>query len=257
MINLKTEEDIRHMIEGGKILVKVIEELVRTVKPGVSTLDINNLARELINKYNAKPSFLGYNHYPATVCTSMNDEVVHGLPSERKLKEGDILGLDIGVFYQGFHTDAAVTVPVGKIDESKTDLLKTTHASLQAGMKVCVPGNKVSDISREVEKVLQAKGYGVVRDCTGHGIGKKLHESPIIPNFTSKTSPKEEIILRSGMTLCIEPIANEGSPDIYMTDDGWTLKTQDGSCSAHFEETLAIVGENIIRITNLDSITNF
>lgn len=259
MISLKTKEEIEKLKEGGKILIKVLRKLALNVKPGLTTLDLDYLAEKLILGFGVKPSFKGHDNYPYTLCASVNDEVVHGLPSKRILKEGDIVSLDLGVFYKGFHTDAALTVPVGKIDSNLKKLIKTTYQALKDSLKAVKAGNYIVDISEAIQKRIEKEGFSAVRSCTGHGIGRKLHEEPNIPNFVTYKNKKKVkgVELQDGMILCVEPIANIGSHQVKVKTDGWTVVTKDSNFSAHFEETIAIRGKKPIRITNLDSILNF
>ncbi len=233
----KTKEEIKIMKEGGKILARVMESLRKTIKPGVTTGKLDELAEALILKYNAKPSFLGYHGFPKSICASINEEVVHGIPSDKELKEGDIVSLDVGIFYKGFHTDAAATFPVGKISKNDKKLIDVTKKSLLLGLKEIKDGKRVGDISFSVQKAIEKQGFSVVKDCTGHGIGKNLHEDPPIPNFGKRG---EGPVLKEGYTLAIEPMANAGDFLVKTAEDGWTIKTLDGKKSAHFELTVLV-----------------
>ncbi|MGB4661712.1 MAG: type I methionyl aminopeptidase [Mobilitalea sp.] len=237
-INIKSEKEIELMRESGRILANVLEELEAFVRPGISTLDIDKKNRELIKQYNCIPSFLDYNGYPASVCVSVNEEVVHGIPSkDRILKDGDIVSLDNGVIYQGFHSDAARTVAVGEISKEAQKLIDVTKQSFYEGIKFAKEGNHLYEISEAIQSYVESFGYSVVRDLVGHGIGRNLHEEPQIPNFRQRRrGPK----LEAGMTLAIEPMINAGRYDVYWLDDDWTVVTDDGSLSAHYENTIHI-----------------
>lgn len=259
MINLKKKEEIEKMILGGKILIKVLKRLILEVRPGITTLELDKSASKMIADFGAKPSFKGHSGYPFTICASVNNEVVHSFPRSRILKEGDILSLDLGVFYKGFHTDAAVTLPVGSVPDKALKLIKVTFEALKNSLKFCKINKSLSDISGTVQKTIEKEGFSVVRDCTGHGIGKNLHEEPNIPNFVSYKDKKliKGPELKEGMALCIEPIANMGSPKVEVLDDNWTIVTIDDNLSAHFEETIIIGKKGPIRVTSLDSVLDF
>lgn len=237
-INIKSEKEIELMRESGRILAKVHEELKGLVKPGISTLDIDKKCYEIIKGYDCIPSFLDYNGYPGSVCISVNDEVVHGIPSkDRILKEGDIVSLDCGVIYKGYHSDAARTVGVGEISKEAQQLIDVTEQSFYEGMKYAKEGNHLHEISEAIQSYVESFGYSVVRDLVGHGIGRNLHEEPQIPNFKQKRrGPK----LESGMTLAVEPMVNAGRYDVYWLEDDWTVVTEDGELSSHYENTILI-----------------
>ena len=235
------------MREGGEILKKVMDALKEEVKPGISTEYLDELASQLIKKYDANPSFLNYQGYPKSICTSINNEVVHGIPSSNRiLKEGDILSLDIGIFYKGYHTDAALTLPVGNISEENRKLINIAKNSLLSGLKKVKEGNRIGDISYEIQKSVEEKGYSVVKSCTGHGIGRDLHEDPAIPNFGKADYGP---YLKEGMTLAIEPMVNEGDFQVQTDDDGWTIRTCDGKNSAHFEFTVLVLRKGYENLT--------
>lgn len=237
-VTIKSEREIKLMRESCRILAEVHARLGEAIKPGISTWDINNLGDKLIRSYGCVPNFLNYNGYPASICVSVNDEVVHGIPSrERILQEGDIVSLDAGLIYKGYHSDAARTYPVGKVSSDAARLIKVTRQSFFEGIKYALAGNHLYDISRAVDAYCTKHGYGVVRDLVGHGIGTSLHEEPQIPNFRQW---KRGIRLRPGMTLAIEPMINMGGYQVEWLDDGWTVVTQDGSLSAHYENTVLI-----------------
>lgn len=237
-ISIKSEKEIELMRESGRILAMVLNELQGMVHAGISTLDIDKKCAELIKKYDCIPSFLNYNGYPASVCISVNDEVVHGIPSKNRiLRDGDIVSLDCGVIYQGFHSDAARTVAVGEISKEARRLIEVTQQSFYEGIKFAKAGHHLHEISEAIQTYVEAHGYSVVRDLVGHGIGRALHEEPQIPNFSQKRrGPK----LEAGMTLAIEPMVNAGRYDVYWEDDDWTVVTADGSLSAHYENTILI-----------------
>lgn len=237
-ISIKSEKEIALMRESGKILAAVLEELQGMIRSGISTLEIDKKCYEMIKKYNCIPSFLNYNGYPASVCISVNDEVVHGIPNKNRiLKDGDIISLDCGVIYQGFHSDAARTVGVGEITKEAKRLIDITQQSFYEGIKFAREGYHLHEISEAIQTYVEAHGYSVVRDLVGHGIGRDLHEEPQIPNFRQKRrGPK----LEAGMTLAIEPMVNAGRYDVYWEDDDWTVVTADGSLSAHYENTVLI-----------------
>lgn len=247
MITIKTIEEIEIMREGGKILARITKELEKEVRPGITTEYLNKVAEDLVFKYKAKPSFKGYDNFPAAVCTSVNEEVVHFPPSLRELKEGDIIVLDLGIKYKGFHTDMAITVPVGKkVNPDALRLIKITKKALKRGIKKAKEGNTFGDIGNAVQRCVEAQGFNVVRDLCGHGIGKELHEDPQILNYGKrKTGPE----IKKGMVFCIEPITTMGDWDIEKADNGG-YKTKDGSLSAHFEHTIAMTdkGPEILTI---------
>ena len=238
MVSIKSQSEIALMREAGKILAKVHEELKDAIRPGMSTLDIDKLGEKLIRSYGCIPSFLNYNGYPASICVSVNDEVVHGIPhKDMILCEGDIVSLDAGLIYKGYHADAARTYGVGKISEEAAKLIEVTQQSFFEGIKMAKDGNHLHDISNAIADYCESFGYGVVRDLVGHGIGKNLHEDPQIPNFRQR---RRGIKLQKGMTLAIEPMVNAGTYEVAWLDDDWTVVSEDGSLSAHYENTVLI-----------------
>lgn len=238
MVSIKSQSEIALMREAGKILAKVHEELKDAIKPGMSTLDIDKLGEKIIRGYGCIPSFLNYNGYPASICVSVNDEVVHGIPrKDMILCEGDIVSLDAGVIYKGYHADAARTYGVGKISDEAAKLIEVTQQSFFEGIKMAKDGNHLHDISNAIADYCESFGYGVVRDLVGHGIGKNLHEDPQIPNFRQR---RRGIKLQKGMTLAIEPMVNAGTYEVAWLDDDWTVVSEDGSLSAHYENTILI-----------------
>lgn len=237
-VTIKSAREIELMREAGRILAAVHEELGKAVRPGISTLDIDRLGEKLIRGYGCIPSFKNYNGYPASICVSVNDEVVHGIPNKHHIiHEGDIVSLDAGVIYNGYHSDAARTHAVGKITPEAEQLIRVTRESFFEGIKYAKAGNHLNDISSAIQAYAEKFGYGVVRDLVGHGIGTHLHEDPEVPNFAQK---KKGIRLEPGMTLAIEPMINIGRPDVVWLDDDWTVVTDDGSLSAHYENTILI-----------------
>jgi methionyl aminopeptidase len=238
MISIKSEKEIGSMRKAGAAVAQILHEMCGMVKPGVSTWDLDHYAELRCNELKVVPAFKGYHGFPATVCISVNDEVVHGIPSRKRvLNEGDIVGLDFGVISDGWFGDSARTVPVGKVSESARKLIEVTQESLRRGIDQCRAGNRLFDIGHAVQNYVEQFGYGVVREFVGHGIGKALHEDPQVPNYGSKGKGLE---LKVGMVLAIEPMINSGSPAVKVLSDGWTAVTVDHSLSAHFEHTVAI-----------------
>lgn len=237
-ISIKSEKEIELMRESGQILAHVLEELSAYVQPGRSTLEVDKKCHEIIKGYGCIPSFLNYNGFPASICISVNDEVVHGIPAkDRIIKDGDIVSLDCGVIYEGFHSDAARTVAVGEVSKEAMKLIEVTRQSFFEGIKFAREGSHLHEISEAIQNYVEAYGYSVVRDLVGHGIGRNLHEEPQVPNFRQKRrGPK----LMAGMTLAIEPMVNAGRYDVYWEDNDWTVVTEDGSLSAHYENTVLI-----------------
>lgn len=238
-VTIKTAEEIALMREAGKILAEVHERLKEIVVPGISTMEIDRKGEEWIRQAGCIPSFKNYAGYPASICVSVNDEVVHGIPNEEHyIFEGDIVSLDAGVIYQGYHSDAARTHAVGKISEDSQLLIDVTRESFFQGVKKAVAGNRLYDVSTAIQQYVEQHGFSVVRDLVGHGIGSALHEDPEVPNF--KPRHGKGIKLKPGMTLAIEPMVNAGTYDVWILEDDWTVVTQDGSNSAHYENTVLI-----------------
>ncbi len=237
-ISIKSQREIELMREAGRILAITHEEMRKAIKPGISTYEIDKLAEEVIRSYDCIPNFLNYNGFPASVCISINDEVIHGIPSrDRIIQEGDIVSLDAGVIYKGYHSDAARTYGVGPIDSKAQKLIDVTKESFFEALKVCRAGNHIQDIGWAVYNHVTKHGFTAVEDFVGHGIGTNLHEGPEVPNFpTGRKGPK----LRPGMTIAIEPMINAGSCDVLWMDDDWTIVTADGELSAHYENTVLI-----------------
>lgn len=240
MIILKKESEIAKMRECGKILAWTLRMVSEEIQPGVTPSALDALAEKLIREKGAKPSFLGYRGYPAATCISVNNVVIHGIPDETPLQEGDIIDLDFGVFKDGFHADSAWTFPVGKISKAADRLLNITQEAMWQGIAKAKVGNKVGEISSAVQKYAESNGYSVVRELVGHGIGRNLHEEPSVPNYGK---PSSGALLREGTTICIEPMVNEGTCEVETLEDGWTMVTKDGKLSAHFEHTVAVTRE--------------
>lgn len=241
MISLKSAREIEIMRRANVIVAEILQELKKKVAPGVTTLELDALAEELIYKKNAHSAFKGYTMagrvFPRTLCTSINEEIVHGIPSDRVLKEGDVVGLDFGVIYEGFYGDAAITVGVGKVSNEARLLMQVTEAALYKGIEQLREGNRLGDLAAEIQETVENAGYSVVRAFVGHGIGKKLHEEPPVPNYGERD---RGIRLREGMVLAIEPMVNAGGHEVEITEDGWTAVTKDRSLAAHFEHSVAI-----------------
>jgi methionyl aminopeptidase len=237
MIELKSPDEINKLRRSGQLVAHILQELRAAVKPGVTTGELDQMAEKLILKNNATPAFKGYRGFPACLCIAVNDEVVHGIPGKKVLKEGDIVGLDCGVLLDGFYGDSGRTFPVGEISEANKNLLKAAENALNKGLEQVKDGNRVHDISAAVQASAEKAGYGIVKDFVGHGIGRHLHEEPQIPNFGKAGTG---LRLSTGMVLAVEPMLNIGGPDIKMLDDGWTAVTADGSFSVHIEDMIAI-----------------
>ncbi len=236
-IIIKSEQEIAAMRQAGRIVATVLEVLELQVKPGMKTEELDVIAAREVSKLEAKPSFKGYRGYPANLCVSVNDEIVHGIPGERVLREGDVVSLDFGAIFEGFQGDAAITVGVGNIGPEAERLIATTEGALKAGIATARPGVRLGDISSTIQHYVESRGYSVVREYTGHGIGREMHEDPHIPNFGLAGSGP---ILKKGMTLAIEPMVNIGDWRTKVGENRWTVSTSDGSLSAHFEHTIAI-----------------
>jgi len=250
MIYLKSLSAMRTMLEGGKILCNTLKLLENSVRIGITTKELNKIAEGYIISNAAQPSFLGYRGYPASICTSVNEVVIHGIPSKRALQDGDIISIDAGVYFKGYHTDAARTFAVGNITEEKKQLIKVTEQSFFEGMKYAKEGYRISDISSAIEKYVSAYGYGIVKSFTGHGVGKDLHEDPEVPNFGK---PGKGARITNGMTFAVEPMINLGGDDVEILEDEWTTVTTDAKASAHYENTICIVGGEPILITLPDA----
>lgn len=237
MIINKTPREIEIMREAGRIVALTHQELKHHIQPGITTLELDAIAEKFIRKHDALPSFKGYNGFTGSVCASVNEELVHGMPGSRVLKEGDVISLDIGAQYNGYHGDSAWTYPVGKIDEETQKLLDVTEKSLYLGLEEAKPGERLSNISHAIQTFVESKGFSIVREYVGHGIGQDLHEDPQIPHYGP---PNKGPRLRPGMVLCVEPMVNAGSRYVKTLSDNWTVVTVDGKMCAHFEHTVAI-----------------
>src|SRR3972149_7142819 len=248
MIILKSSQEIERIRTAGAVVAGALEELKRRSYPGITTRELDKRAEEFLIKKGGTPAFKGYKGYPDTICISINEEVVHGIPSERKLTEGDIVSIDIGVLLDGYYGDAAITLPVGRISSQAKHLLEVTEASLYKAIDISVIGKRVSDISNTIQCYVEGAGYSVVRDFVGHGIGRSLHEEPPVPNYGE---PGKGPRLKAGMVLAIEPMVNMGGHELIILENGWTTVTKDGSLSAHFEHTVVITENGPLILTML------
>lgn len=248
MITLKSDRELEYMKEAGRIVAQTHLELEKAIQPGITTRELDAIAEKYIVSQGARPAFKGYQGFPASICASVNEEVVHGIPGLRVLKNGNIISIDIGTVINGFYGDAARTYPVGDVNEDLRRLLKVTRQSLEAGIAKAIEGNRLSDISHAVQTVAEEGGYSVVRDYVGHGIGREMHEDPQIPNFGK---PGRGPRLKAGMTLAIEPMVNMGTYEVMTLEDNWTVVTRDGASSAHFEDTVAITTEGPVLLTRV------
>ncbi|MGP4077536.1 type I methionyl aminopeptidase [Halobacillus sp. K22] len=240
MISCKTPRELDIMREAGRIVALTHQELERNIQPGITTGELDKIADDFIRSMDAIPSFKGYNGFRGSICTSVNEELVHGIPGERVLDEGDIISIDIGAKYQGYHGDSAWTYPVGTVDDKALDLLKVTETSLFKGLDEANPGERLSNISHAIQSYVESKGYSIVREYVGHGVGKKLHEDPQIPHYGP---PNKGPRLKPGMVLAVEPMVNAGTRYVKTLADRWTVVTKDGKMCAHFEHTIAITEE--------------
>lgn len=237
MISIKTEQELERMRRAGRIVAEALAGLAERVRPGVTTASLDAWAERLIRQRGGVPSFKGYRGFPAAVCISVDEEVVHGIPGRRRLREGQIVSLDVGVIFEGYQADAAITVGVGKISSVAADLLQVTQEALKAGITAARAGRRLGDVSHAIQVAAESKGYGVIREYVGHGIGREMHEDPQIPNFGP---PGRGPLLRQGMTLALEPMVTVGDYQTRVLDDMWTVVTADGSLSAHFEHTIVV-----------------
>lgn len=253
MILLKSPEEIAVMRQASRIVAEVLDALEAAVRPGITTDELDRIAEQLTLKKGATPAFKGYKPgdvvYPKSLCVAVNNEIVHGIPSSRKLKEGDIVGLDYGVVYNGFYGDSARTVPVGEIPESTRRLLRITREALYAGIGQARVGNRISDIAMAVQNTAESAGFSVVTELCGHGIGRRLHEDPQVPNYFRRGMPNPRLV--EGMAIAIEPMVNEGRPEVAILSDGWTAVTADGKLSAHFEHSVAITSNGPMILSEL------
>lgn len=250
MIQLKNSEQIKLMKEAGRITGEALLKARDNVRVGITTYELDKIIREHIEKAGAKPSFLGYAGFPASACISINDEVIHGIPSKtRYLEEGDIVKIDVGAFYRGFHGDSARTIPVGKVSAEAERLIKVTRDSFYAGIEQLCVGNRIGDVGSAIDGLVRAAGFSTVKRYIGHGVGHELHESPDVPNYGT---PGRGTRLAVGMTLAIEPMVNIGGELVKELPDGWTVKTADGSLSAHYENSVALTSDGVINLTGID-----
>lgn len=245
MIILKTPDEIEIMARAAKLVAETLQVLKREVRPGITTDDLDKIAEDSIRSGGGVPAFKGYRNYPKTLCASVNEEVVHGIPSKRELKEGEIIGLDLGAIIDGFYGDSAMTLPVGPIPPRVAELLRVTEEALDAGIAQAIVGNRLSDVSHAIQRHAEAAGFSVVTEFVGHGIGRQLHEEPQVPNYGKPGSGPR---LQVGMVLALEPMVNMGKSGVRILDDAWTAVTKDGSLSAHFEHTIAIQASGPPRI---------
>lgn len=246
LITIKSDREIELLREAGKVVYQTHQYLKPFLKEGITTKELDKLAEDFIRSKGCTPSFKGYDGFPGSICTSINNQVVHGIPGNRKLKNGDIISVDIGACYKGYHGDSAWTHPVGEIDEDKKFLLEHTEKALYEGIKQVKPGNRIGDIGAAIEEYAEAHNLGVVKELVGHGVGTSVHEDPEVPNYGKKGTG---IVLKEGMVIAIEPMLNLGTADIYILDDDWTIETDDGLPSAHFEHTVAVTKDGCIILT--------
>jgi methionyl aminopeptidase len=240
MMTTKRPDDFAKMRRAGRVVAEIHARVREAAAPGVSLLELDRIAGEIIGERGCTPNFLNYHGFPANTCLSVNEEIVHGIPSERTLKDGDLLSLDAGAIFEGWHADAAITFPIGEVSDDARRLVETTERAMWAGIEVVRPGIRLGDIGHAIEAVADAAGYGIVRTHTGHGIGRQMHEEPQVPNYGR---PGKGMRLKAGMAICIEPMFNMGGDDTRTLDDGWTVVTADGTLSAHFEHTVAITSD--------------
>ena len=248
MILLKSLQEIAKMEKANRIVAEILEGVKEKVQPGIETRELDELAEELCRKHKVQPAFKGYRGYPRSICVSVNEEVVHGIPGPRRLKAGDLVSLDFGVKYEGYYGDAAITVGVGEVGDKARALMEATEKSLYAGIAEVKAGKRLSDISHAVQTVVEGAGFGVIREFVGHGIGRSLHEDPQIANFGP---PDRGPTMQVGMTFAIEPMTSMGSWQVRILQDGWTAVTQDGSCAAHFEHSVALTENGVLILSRL------
>lgn len=249
MISVKNSDQIRLMKEAGRITGEALYIAGEKLKPGMTTKQLDTIIRQHIESRGARPSFLGYGGFPGSACISINDQVIHGIPGPRVIEEGDIVKIDVGAFYKGYHGDSANTFAVGKVSDEAKKLIEVTKESFWKGIAEAKPGNRVGDIGFAVQSYVEANGFSVVRRYVGHGVGEELHESPDVPNYGSKG---RGVRLYAGMTIAVEPMVNIGTPDVRELNDKWTVVTADGSLSAHYEHSIAITDDGVIVLTKVD-----
>ncbi len=248
MIVLKSPAELAVMRRACQVAALALQNVAQSVRPGITTRELDRIAEERIRDQGGVPSFLGYRGFPASLCVSVNDEVVHGIPGRRRLKEGEIVSLDLGAIVDGFHGDLAVTVPVGDISEALAHLLRVTQEALEEGIRTVRPGGRLGDVSAAIQRHAERHGFSVVREFAGHGVGRRLHEEPQVPNFGR---PGDGVVLQQGMTLAIEPMVNMGTSEVVVDPDGWTVRTRDRKPSAHFEHTVAVTERGADVLTRL------
>jgi methionyl aminopeptidase len=248
MIVLKSEDELAAMRQAGRMVAEVLERLGELVAPGVATEELDRFAEDFFRRRGAVPAFKGYNGFPASICTSLNEQVVHGIPGPRTLKEGEIISIDVGVVVAGFYGDSAATFPVGEVSRRAKALLQATRQALERGIAQAREGNRLSDLSHAIQTWVEERGFSVVREYVGHGIGRAMHEAPAIPNYGP---PGRGPRLKPGMVLAIEPMVNAGGPEVRTLDDHWTVVTVDGEWSAHFEHTVAVTADSPLVLTSL------
>jgi methionyl aminopeptidase len=249
VIVLKSKREIDLLREAGRIARVALDAAVAMAKPGVTTAEIDLEVERVIKSFGAVPEFKGYHGYPASSCISVNDEVVHGIPGGRRLEAGDIVGIDVGARFKGFVGDNAATVPIGKVAPKAQRLVDTTRECLEAAVKECLPGRRLSDIGRAVQTIAESRGYSLVRDYAGHGIGTRMHEDPQVPNYVDAATMKRDVVLKEGLCIAIEPMLNAGGPEVRTLKDGWTVVTEDGSLSAHWEDSVAVTKDGPLVLT--------
>ena len=246
MVTLKTPDQTAKMREAGRIVAEMLAACGAAARPGVTTADLDQVAAAILKRAGAESSFLGYHGYPATICTSVNDQIVHGIPGKRKLKDGDIVGIDAGAIVDGWHADAAITVPVGRVSAEAERLIRVTEEALRRGIAAARVGKRLGDIGSAVQSYVEAEGYSIVRNYVGHGIGRAMHEDPQVPNYGEAD---RGLVIKEGLCLAIEPMVNVGGTGTRVLDDRWTVVTEDGSLSAHFEHSLACTAEGPVVLT--------
>jgi methionyl aminopeptidase len=249
MVTLKTAAEIAIMRRAGAIVAEMLARCSAAVRAGVTTAELDRIGAEVIAEHGATSSFLGYFGYPATICTSVNDQIVHGIPGPRRLREGDIVGIDVGAIVEGWHADAAVTVPVGRVTPAAAKLIRVTEEALRRGIAAAQPGGRLGDIGHAVQAYAESEGFSVVRNYVGHGIGRAMHEAPQVPNYGAAGEGR---LISPGLCIAIEPMLNAGGPSTRLKQDGWTVVTADGSLSAHFEHTIAVTPEGPVVLTLSD-----
>lgn len=254
MVHIKSQRELAKMRRAGEVVGEILSSLAKEVRAGVTLVELDEIAAQLAQERNVICAFKGYLGFPKSLCTSVNEQIVHGIPNTRALQKGDIVGLDFGVIHEGYYGDSAVTVPVGKISPKTRKLLQVTQDALYAGIETCRPGNTLKDLAAAIENVIKPHGYGIVREFVGHGIGQKLHEDPQVPNYTAGASNMK---LQPGMTIAIEPMVNEGTHQVKVLADRWTAVTADGSLSAHYEHTIAITENGPEILTEWDGKSRF